>query len=493
MKLFVVYILSIVCLLNSLCGCTKEKQSVTINLEILSEFNENKNFTVFSAVPPEPNAQALQTYVEAGFTNYVLTEDWLTMTNADRQIGTKDDGAITQAYVDAINICKDMGLNVYVCNCRSDPDWFVNDYDGVRYMPEPWGYEYQLPKRNITTEFSQMSGVTGYVMGDELGWKQIGGYEKLIDWYNEYGGNKTWHLNLLQSYGSWLFEDENGAMYDFQEYVDYYCATILEKINGPKTISTDYYPLVSGGDAGDNYVLDGYLYDYFIIANKAKELKELGHDVTTNFCVQSYERATELQGYARKLTSKADIAFQVNVAMAFGASSLCYYTYCSFGEELGIFDTVSGLPSKIYPWVKQVNAEAHDLADVILNFNWQGAKVYAGAQGGNTTDEYTTIAFDKVKDLTLDNFILLSSVTARLDTVVSEFKDLNGNVGYMVVNYSEPSKNLTDNVLLKFSQKTNKVLICKNGEISVSSVNGNSASISLQAGEGAFIYPIISN
>ena len=130
--------------------------------------------------------------------------------------------------------------------------------------------------------------------------------------------------------------------------------------------------------------------------------------------------------------------------------------------------------------------EVQILADMILNFNWQGAKVYQGQQ---KTDAYNIEAFTEVKKYELDKFALIGDVTARLDTVVSEFKDANGNVGYMFVNYSEPSLQLSGNVIVNFSSVINKAVLYVDGEKKVVDVKDSKLVLDLSAGGSVFLYP----
>lgn len=482
-------------LISALClfsGCEQNGEEVqlkapTTNLS-LPTFDQEKSFLITGDVPAKPIREYLLTYKDAGFTHYNLTEDWVYMTNKDQKYGTEDDAVLSQNYLDAIALCQELGLNVYIRNQYGDEDFFVNDDDSTRQAAYPWNYTYRIPVRNVTNELTQL-GVDGYYMGDEPSWKEVLKYEKLVEWYNNYGGNTLWHMNLLQSYGAFLFEDEEGNMYNYEQYVDHFCDKVLSKVNGPKTLGTDYYGLLSGGLSGDNYVSDGMISDYFVIARKAKEMKAEGHDIITNFCIQSYERTTEEAGYVRFLTSQADITFQTNLALAFGAESFQYYTYRSYGSEPGIVDGSNHEPGKMYPWVKNANAYAQAMAEAILTFDWNGTKVYKGMQGGSTTDKHTAQAFEKVEGYVLDKFQHVAGITARLDTLVSEFKDEGGNVGYMVVNYSEPSKGLTGDVIINFAKKTNKAIIYQNGNKSVVDVKDNKLKITLEAGGGAFVYP----
>ena len=227
-KKFVIFAVVIISAFSVLGGCGEgggdkpvDAKTPTTNLA-LPTFTEDKNFTIWADVPANPQVEEyLRVYKEAGFTHYNLTEDWVKFTNVDNVYGTEDDGVINQKYLDAIALCNSLGLNVLIRNYYADSDYFVNDNDGDRPYAHIQG-TYSMPKRNITTELTQLPAVGGYYMGDEPTWQQVLTYDKLIEWYNSYGGNTLWHMNLLQSYGAFLFEDAEGNMYNYEEYVDRY-------------------------------------------------------------------------------------------------------------------------------------------------------------------------------------------------------------------------------------------------------------------------------
>lgn len=451
------------------------------NLAVLA-FDGDEQFTILADRPPTPNEEYLRDYKAAGFTHYNLTEDDYRFTNADGVLGTEDDGTINPQYLNAISLCDELGLKVVIRNYYKDADYFCNDDDGIRELERPsQGVTYRIPKRNITNELTSLNAVDGYYMGDEPTWLEIGKLSDLVTWYNQYGGNTLWHFNLLQSYGSFLFDDEQGVVHSFQEYVDYYCEEVLSKVNGPKTLGTDYYPLVTDRN-GNAYIMEGILYDYFVIAEKVKEMRSDGHDVLTNFCIQAYAASDK-----RTLTSTADITFQTNLAMAFGTKSLQYYLYRGTDGDDGIVNQATHGKTALYDYVKEANEQAQNVAGAILNFDWVGTKVYKGQQ---LSDLHNAEGFNLIADKTMSNFALIGNVSSRLDTLISELQDKDGNKGYMVVNYSEPSFGQTDYVNISFSKKINKAVIYIDGVRSVVDVADSKLQLKLGAGSGAFVYPV---
>lgn len=410
------------------------------------------------------------------------------MTNADGELGTDDDGVINPSYTNVLSLCarEDIGLQAMIRNFRNDPTYFINDNDSLRYMEYPnQNVSYNIPVRNITSELTSYAAVDGYYMTDEPSWTKIGTLSPLVDWYNQYGGNTLFHINLTPSYGTGLLEGHT-----YQEYVDYFCDTILKNVKGPKTLSTDYYPLMTDSNSV-NYIDSNFLSDYFILAHKVRELNESITNENDKVLLNLYIDANSLNNSTnRDVTTLTDIRFMTNCAVAFGAKSLNYYGYNgSNGKGLINRDSTTDtyVTTDLYDIVKQVNAELQNLADAILHFEWVGTKVYKGT---NASDSYNADAFEQVSGKVISSLRFINDVNCTYDTIISEMKDANGNKGYMVVNYSEPSQNLTDTVDISFEDQIQKAIIYHNGTKSVVNVENNALTLDLAAGEGAFVYPI---
>lgn len=483
-----------------LSGCSKGffevpdsksvKKTPTTNLSV-PEFSENKQFRIFADCPPTPKEEYLKAYKDAGFTHYNMTEDSCALTDADRSITsatsndkvavrTDDDGVINKDYLAALDRANAVGLKAVIRNYRADPEYFVNNNDSLRVSESPWNIPYRIPIRNITTELTSHPAVEGYYMGDEPSGKRIEELVPIVDWYNNYGGGTWFHLNLLQTYGSEYFKP-----YSYDEYVQLFCDKILSKVKGPKTLGTDYYPLKEDR-VGKAYIMDGILFDYTVIAEHVNKFNasvtDANDKILTNFCIQSYNSKT-----TRKISSKADITFQTNLAIAFGAKNIQYYLYHGFGKDDGIVQNSSHIKNDMYYWVDEANEELDVIADAIMNFEWAGVKTFAGQQ---IYDENAKLAFEKIADRELETLSLISSVVARLDTVVTEMQDKDGNKGYMLVNYTEPSFARANEVMVYFSNKVNKAVVYADGERKVVDVKDNRLMLTLPAGGGAFVYPV---
>ena len=453
------------------------------------EFSVDLAFKTWADRPPTPTVDHLQMWKDAGLTHFNLTDDDYTLTDADKVRGNDDDAIINPKIYEVLDACEELGLEVLIRNFRTDPDWFWNDDPNAKYAEPPWNYEYFIPVRHITTELTEQEAVSGYYMGDEPSYQKIGTFENLVNWYNSYGGKTLWHMNLLQSYApSYMMTDAEGNHHSYAEYVRWYCDEVLEKVDGPKTLGTDYYPLVLSN--GQPIIKNGILGDYITIAENVNRMNAESTDstdvVTTNLCIQVYDSST-----TRKLSSMADIVFQTNLAAAFGAKSLQYYLYRATSGDGGMITMTTQEKTDMYYWVKDTNEQMQILADAILNFDWVGTKAYAGQQ---ISDENNVKGFELVASQLAEKFAFISNVTCRVDTVISEMADASGNKGYMVVNFSEPSKGLADYVDVTFGPKVTKAVVYTTGTDGVKKevidVENNAMRLVLTAGGGAFVYPV---
>lgn len=411
----------------------------------------NKSLRILADVPPMPTKERLEKYKEAGFTHYVMTEDYIKFRTADGK-------SITDEYFEALDLAHKVGLKTIMRTMRDDPGYFD-------------GFTNELKSR-----------ADGYYLCDEpsyeeLDWEYesatIAQLPKIVEWYNNYGNNTFFHINLLQSYGVKML---HGLKYTYEEYLRYYIDTVLVNVKGTKTLSTDHYPLAE--EDGKRYLKSLYLYDFLLIATLAKELIEKGHDVERGYCVQ----ACKMEGLkCREIESTADIRFQINVALACGAKQLEYYLYSGHGT--GIFPDMETQNeySKTYDYVKEANSEIHNLGNIITDFEWSGVKTFN--VGAEELD-----AFSAAKSLTLDKFKGLEEFTSTENAIVGEFfKD--GVYGYMAVNYTEPSFN--KNNLVTFTMKdVEKVMLVHAGNVSEINTTNGKVTVELKEGEGVFICPI---
>ena len=424
----------------------------------MNKFKEKKELIILADVPPIPTEERLIKYKEAGFNYYNLTEDYIVRDNPDK--------TISDEYYGAIDRCKALGLKVML---RTMNNGSIDYYD------------------NVTDEFMK-KGVDGYYITDEpsLVHKDwyckhcMDDYIKLVDYYNTYGGDSFFHINLLQDYGMPLVHGRVTAP-NYEDYLDHYIENILKKVKGEKSLATDHYPMAIM--QGIRCVKPAAIRDYFRLAQRTKKLIEEGHDVRTGFCIQL---VSDKGLHLRNITKYEEVLFQVNLALTFGAKLLEYYIYANKGyAEPGtaiLCDMEQTVYTECYDFVKNSNAVANALASDYLPFNWVQAKTYVGKEyHDNVNGQAYAICREKVAD-SLTN---VCEVECSTDTIISEFAD-GDRRAYMVFNYSEPFIDLTDKVTLTITDAKKVKVIIGSEKKTMDTVDGK-ISLSLTAGQAAFI------
>ncbi len=418
------------------------------------DFKEKNKFIIFADVPPMPTADRLKKYAEAGFTYYNHTEDYV--------VRDKEGGGITDEYFNAIDNAHKAGLKVILRTMRrNSPDY----YDG------------------ITDEFK--GKVDGFYIADEPSYYYVDWYgstpieklTKMVEWYNAHGGDTLFHVNLLQDYGMRLVHKQTPK---YEDYLDLYINTVLKKVKGEKSLSTDHYPIAF--DENGNHIKESAIKDYYLIANHSKTLKEEGHDIRTCFCIQL---VSDKGLHLRTPECFEDIIFQTNFAMAFGAKMLEYYKYAGDTEAIIMPKMVQDTYGPAYEWVKNANKRVHALGEYILKYDWVTTKI---SLGSNYSDPHNKNAFDRVETFQPERLAGLKSFESTADAIVSEFKDKHGKTAYMAVNYTEPTAGIKNEVTFHFDSVSNVTLI-KEGQAQQATIVGNVLTVELGSGEGVFVIP----
>ena len=409
--------------------------------------NNAGQFRIYADVPPVQHDEQLEKYRDAGFTHYIMTEDYIKMRD--------ERGQISSSYIDTLKKLRQMGFRVLIRNHGDGPDYF----DGITTQLKPYADGFY------------MCDEPSYVPVPEYASTYISNLKKLVDWYNNYGNNTFFHINLLQTYGVEMLHNQ----YSYSQYLDHYVEDILKNVKGKKTLSTDFYPL--SYDEKNNYCIKkGYLYNLVTISDKAKELKASGHDVELSFCIQVFsEEGLRL----RPIERIEDIRFQVAVSIAMGAKNLEYYLWASNLENDGVIDKkTQTCYTSAYEFIKKVNQELKTLEKEITNFDWNGAMFCKGTQYHDLSAFYGT---DEQENKSFKN---LKNIECSVDSIVGEFVD-GDNRGYMFVNFSEPSLNLKDDITFECNKQ--KCIACCNGNLfEICPCNGK-FSFSVEAGSYIFL------
>lgn len=418
---------------------------------INKNFKNKDEFIIFADVPPIASEDRLKKYVEAGFTYYNHTEDYV--------VRDKEGGGITDDYFGYIDAAHKAGLKVVLRTMRRNS---ADYYDG------------------ITDEFK--GKVEGFYIADEPSFYYVDWYgsttieklQKQVAWYNQFGGDTLFHVNLLQDYGMRLVHK---VVPKYEEYLDTYIETVLKKVKGEKSLSTDHYPIAF--DENGNHIKESAIKDYYLIADRSKKLKEEGHDIRTCFCIQL---VSDKGLHLRVPVCLEDIIFQTNFAIAFGAKMLEYYKYAGDVESVIMDKKNQTTYTPAYDWVKTANERVHALGKYVLKYDWNCTKTYLGK---DYSDEHNQRAFENVVSFQPQSFKALNGYESSADSIVSEFEKEDG-IAYMAINYTEPTAGIANVVTFDFGNAKN-VNIVKEGVSSAVALTDGKLSVTLGAGEGVFV------
>lgn len=304
--------------------------------------------------------------------------------------------------------------------------------------------------------------------------------EKYYALYESFGKTApTMYVNLDPAYHT--SHQSLGVEENIRVYTQKFADEVLTKVQGRKIISTDIYPLMSSPDGRRFSILSTWL------ANM-ESLKEVAvaSDAEFMMFIQNYSESNR-----RNIMSKADLSFQIYTDMAFGINGFSYFTYRQSALNFGggcVSKDESCTPFNNYYWAKEINAEISAFDHVFLAFDtWKGVMPVNGESNLEDNEEYNNGCF--VLAHPVQKLDCAKSVSATEDTIIGQFADKDDNAGLMVVNFNDPLEHLEDTVTFEF-EKANRALVYRNGVRKVYEVKNNKLSLTLDAGEGAFVIPL---
>ena len=292
-------------------------------------------------------------------------------------------------------------------------------------------------------------------------------YEKLA----ELGVEGEFHFNLLPAYGS--ITSYGGVTYT--EYVEQYFEKIAPTLG---YVSYDYYPFLKDNTKG-SLLRTSYISNLELMANLCKKNNV---ELRTFICT-----GADFTGL-RDLTSIGDFRFQMYTTMAFGTRDITYYEYGTFKSqhegEFGLINLQDGTYNYTYDLAKQVNNEVHAFEDAYLHYNYDGVMCFSALPEGKIN-----INFRGVNNL-LESHPRIANVEHTQDTLLTSFKDAEGNDAFMLVNYTDPFFDLDDRVTIQFNDAKG-LLMYRFGQEYIVPLNADGTyTFELYPGEGRFIIPL---
>ena len=404
------------------------------------------------------------------------------------------DGALDSTYTGAIDLVDRLGGNTLIRNMgltdlTATVDYF--DSHGAELV-NGWGDK-----------------ISGFYMADEYTSEQYTQLGDLITWKNTYASDSLWHMNMVGSLsydhwdsgytGSWLDSILDSRKEQYQKtygtHVDDYINNVVKKLSGgTASVCLDSYPFREIG-AGEIY--DYYLYDLLTVANKTKAYNDSRSATGTaearfGICLQTYQfiQPSGDNVLGRDIASAAEVSMQIYTGLAMGADLFEYFAYCSSANtntngivNQGTWDKTSS-GDRLYDYVKTANDNALPFAKITMAYDWLGTFVSAG-----TTAHENSSAFNHINGLVTSDKGAMTSVSSTYDAIIGRYEGSEGD-GFMVVNYTDPTKAHTNTVNMNFNGYNYAIVYTAGGEAQLVALNSGALSLSLAAGEAAFVIPM---
>ena len=444
---------------------------------------ENK-FIRLADLPPDPtNAEDLKHYKALGMNVCLLTED---------QVKLVADGGLNPEYGQAIQNISDAGMQVWIRNMFNDADYFecAEDKTGSNY-----GWSYEMKKRQITDEFRRFPGVTGFYMADEaymyqlpqavnIDWMRSDSHlyasfdqlTKLVDWKNKYYPRAFFHMNHVPG-ASWdHYLPRDGKIYDYEDFLTEYAHVILKRLKGcGRSLCLDNYPFI-----GENYMEKDYLFDLMTAAKVTRAYNEQAaqeDQAVFGICIQTFEAKSMFDDRKRDITMPEEVSLQMFAGMALGARLFEYFCYRSYNQEMfGILDPDGN--DRIYDIVKTAGDRVAYFEPICSRYDSIGGYMVPGS-----LYSYNTSAMVMAKDLFCKPFDI--DVKSQYDTLVGCLTR-GSEKAYMLVNYTDPIRKATSQVVLH-GNGVQQLRLYKDGKESLLQAENGCFTVTLEPGNAALI------
>lgn len=506
MKKIITIFMSLIMLL-SMCACTStNNEPVSIDELFIPTYEDNAKIPILSEMPPDfSNRNNFDQYLESGMNSILIGEDYFLFGS--------------EPFKKVMAWCEEENVDAYVRISKSQVyEVKQTDYNPKRYPTyfETYVKDHvnckgalKLPAINAKTDkvdeeylalhadcleldFKDYPAIKGFAICDEPSWLQVLELRaSYLPWFNEnYGnGNYKFYNNFFTAQSALIGKDFDGEVKNYDDYCNFYIEEVLLKAldDGSKTYSHDIYPL--GAKNGELVTHTGWLRANY---NTATYCKKFG--LTMGTYIQAYE------GYADTVlpSSAAEIKFMLYTDIAFGSRQIMYFGYKETTDQGLIYPmmTQSGVPNPLYYYVQEGNREIAKIDHVLLDFDdWQGIYTFVGT--GNKlpyTEHFDKIVPNKsleefAETTKLESLTGVTKFKSKYNSIVGEFKDSNGNTGFLLQNFDDRNLTRSNKVKITF-ENADGVLYYRKGEPIVQGLINHKFEIELDMCEGIFLIPL---
>lgn len=257
--------------------------------------------------------------------------------------------------------------------------------------------------------------------------------------------------------------------------------------------------------------------DYFVTFLLLRELCQK-YNVRPSFAISSFEM---YNGNSRTYRGPymSDMMLELYSLMGVGFENFMYYTYqpaeirksLSEWNDQFCFMTAAGEKTNVYTYGQQLMSWAQKMGEIILNYEYQGAKFYFAEvpnyntggylmgrasnvilQNGSKSSETSSLTYDNTKH----NFTLLQNAKFTNDALfVTELKDQQNDLYmYMLQNVVDPGYggevDTSGIVTATFDSSFTHVAKIKDGNVSYVPLNNGVYTEALSAGQAVYLVPL---
>ncbi|MDD7165982.1 MAG: hypothetical protein PUI31_04835 [Clostridia bacterium] len=399
---------------------------------------------------------------------------------------------------------KESGINHYYINLsstvsRMSASLEYCDQFGLKAIPMTcWGSndKKSFTEHPLDATIRDYESFDGYNILDE---PRVEDYDWLAEEYAKFSTahpDKVFYTNLLRP-GNPSNNFSYDRKIDYDTYVGEFVEKVVSPIQGKKVMSMTLYPMLIDAATREKSIMDSHLTD---LGRFARVCGEAGADM------YHFVQAVSFKNH--HVPSEADIRFQIYSGMAFGTKGFQYFTFGTpqTNHEFSTQDYAMINPDNqrttIYYGVQKVNRELSKFDHVYLNFERESIMLVDGQTSSTEPEEFILYRANSSLPVT-ESTALVSEVSASRDTLIGVLKDkTNGRDGYVVVNYTVPSQNLSDTVNMKINASAVMVYVggeeyrIKSGEEITAgdktvSFKRGVLNVNLDAGEGIFVIPVV--
>ncbi len=291
--------------------------------------------------------------------------------------------------------------------------------------------------------YSKHSAFYGIQLYDEPAYRYLEGYAHVYRVIKKLLPKAELQCNLLNMVAHSMIAPNPDCLQDKRkDYADY--LRYFAKESGIDYLMTDEYAF-----RRNNVISSETVPVYETLAQLCKELGLELRLVMQSFCqegcVINPDKPDEMYGGVswRRMT-KADMYWQMNLAMGFGCKEFSFFTYMtkvrkyftgkrcvSDGIDGACFINLDGSRTKLYGYTKQIIKEMKDFERVILKYSFD--KAYYFYPAGKCKEDYdaTRQALDNTSGCPI------SIATSNAPIVVTELKNGKDSL-YMIENIGNP-------------------------------------------------------